>query len=164
MSFPGGSDGKVSACNAGDQSSIPGLGNLLEKEMATCSSILVWRIPRMEEHGRLQFMGSQRVRHDWVTSLHSDCEEMETGTPTELLHPWGASCLEWVLIAEAELRCITGSRVWANKSQTHCTEGRLPTWGFGVSDQQIACFLRSVNRLGVRRMCHVHGDISFISH
>ena len=41
----------------------------LEKEMKTCSSILAWRIPRMEESGRLQFMGSQRVRHNWVTSL-----------------------------------------------------------------------------------------------
>ena len=36
----------------------------LEKEMATCSSILAWRIPRTEEPGRLQSMGSQRVRHD----------------------------------------------------------------------------------------------------
>ena len=43
--------------------------DLLEKEMATHSSILAWRIPRMEEHGRLQSMGSQRVRHDWATSL-----------------------------------------------------------------------------------------------
>ena len=43
--------------------------DLLEKEMATHSSILAWRIPRMEEHGRLQSMGSQRVGHDWVTSL-----------------------------------------------------------------------------------------------
>ena len=42
----------------------------LEKGMATHSSILVWRIPRTEEPGRLQYsMGSQRVRHDWVTSL-----------------------------------------------------------------------------------------------
>ena len=41
----------------------------LEKEMATHSSILAWRIPRMEEHGRLQSMGSQRVGHDWATSL-----------------------------------------------------------------------------------------------
>ena len=38
--------------------------DLLEKEMATHSSILAWRIPRMEEHGRLQSMGSQRVGHD----------------------------------------------------------------------------------------------------
>ena len=38
--FPGGSDGKASACNAGDQGSIPGSGRPLEKEMATHSSIL----------------------------------------------------------------------------------------------------------------------------
>ena len=37
--------------------------------MATHSSILAWRIPRTEEPGRLQSMGSQRVGHDWVTSL-----------------------------------------------------------------------------------------------
>ena len=36
----------------------------LEKEMATHSSILAWGIPWMEEPGRLQSMGSQRVRHD----------------------------------------------------------------------------------------------------
>ena len=42
----------------------------LEKEMATHSSTLAWKIPWMEEHGRLQSMGSQRIGHDWVTSLH----------------------------------------------------------------------------------------------
>ena len=42
----------------------------LEKEMATHSSILAWRIPWMEEPGRLQSTGSQRVGHDWATSLH----------------------------------------------------------------------------------------------
>ena len=41
----------------------------LEKEMATHSSILAWRIPQMEEPAGLQSMGSQRVRHNWVTSL-----------------------------------------------------------------------------------------------
>ena len=35
-----------------------------EKAMATHSSTLAWRIPWMEEHGRLQSMGSLRVRHD----------------------------------------------------------------------------------------------------
>ena len=39
-------------------------GDLLEKEMATHSSILAWKIPWMEEPGRLQSMGSQRVGHD----------------------------------------------------------------------------------------------------
>ena len=37
---------------------------LLEKEMATHSSTLAWKIPWTEEPGRLQSMGSQRVRHD----------------------------------------------------------------------------------------------------
>ena len=36
----------------------------LEKAMATHSSILAWRIPWTKEPGRLQFMGSQRVKHD----------------------------------------------------------------------------------------------------
>ena len=39
----------------------------LEKEIATHSSILAWRIPWREEPGRLQSMGSQRVRHDLGT-------------------------------------------------------------------------------------------------
>ena len=43
----------------------------LEKEMATHSSSIAWKIPWMEEPGRLQSMGSQRVRHDWATSLSS---------------------------------------------------------------------------------------------
>ena len=41
----------------------------LEKEMATYSSILAWRIPWREESGGLQSMGWQRVGHDWATSL-----------------------------------------------------------------------------------------------
>ena len=41
-----------------------GWENPLEKDMATHSSILAWRIPRTEEPGRLQSMGLQRVGHD----------------------------------------------------------------------------------------------------
>ena len=41
-----------------------GQEDLLEKEMATHSSTLAWKIPWMEEPGRLQSMGSQRVGHD----------------------------------------------------------------------------------------------------
>ena len=41
----------------------------VRSQMATHSSILAWRTPWMEEPGRLQSMGSQRVRHDWATSL-----------------------------------------------------------------------------------------------
>ena len=39
----------------------------LEKEMATHSSILAWEIPRTEEPGGLQFMGSKRAGHDLMT-------------------------------------------------------------------------------------------------
>ena len=41
-----------------------GQEDALEKEMATHSSILAWKIPWVEEPGRLEFMGSQRVKHD----------------------------------------------------------------------------------------------------
>ena len=58
--FPGGSEVKAPACNAGDL----GWEDPLEKEMATHSSILAWRIPWTEELGGLQSTGSQRVRHD----------------------------------------------------------------------------------------------------
>ena len=54
---------KVSAYNEGRPSSV-GLEDPLEKEMATHSSTLAWKIPWMEELGRLQSMGLQRVRHD----------------------------------------------------------------------------------------------------
>ena len=46
-----------------------GREDLLEKEMATHSSTLAWKIPWMEEPGRLQSMGLQRVGHDGATSL-----------------------------------------------------------------------------------------------
>ena len=41
----------------------------LEKGKATHSSILAWRIPWTEEPGGLQFMGLQRLRHDWATNI-----------------------------------------------------------------------------------------------
>ena len=61
--FPGGSDGKASAYNAGDLGSIPGSGPL-EKEMATHSSTRAWRIAGTGEPGGLPSMGSHRVGHD----------------------------------------------------------------------------------------------------
>ena len=60
--------------------------HLLEKAMATHSSTLAWKIPRMEEPGRLQSMGSRRVWHDWATSLSHIGEG--NGNPLQ------CSCLE----------------------------------------------------------------------
>ena len=50
------------------QTQVRSLGweELLEKGMATHFSVLAWRIPWTEETGRLQFMGSQRVRHSHI--------------------------------------------------------------------------------------------------
>ena len=52
------------AGDIGKKGLIPGGEDPLEKEMTTHSNILAWRIPWAEEPGGLQFMGSQRVRHD----------------------------------------------------------------------------------------------------
>ena len=62
MSISGGSDGKESTCSAGALSL--GQEDPLEKGLAIHSSILAWGIPWTEEPGRLQSMGSQKVRHD----------------------------------------------------------------------------------------------------
>ena len=55
---------RKSACNAGYLVQSLGQEDPLEKEMATHCSTLAWKIPWTEEPGRLQSMGSRRVRHD----------------------------------------------------------------------------------------------------
>ena len=62
--FSGGSDSKVSACNAGDPGSIPGQEDPLKEEMATLSSSLAWRIPWTEEPGVGYSPWGHRVGHD----------------------------------------------------------------------------------------------------
>ena len=63
----GGASGKEPSCQCRrHETRVQSLGGEepLEEGMATHSSILAWRIPWAEEAGRLQSMGSQRVRHD----------------------------------------------------------------------------------------------------
>ena len=57
-----------------------GQEDLLEKEMATNSSILAWKIPWAEEPGVLESMESQRVGHDLVTEqqMDNECYELRT--------------------------------------------------------------------------------------
>ena len=62
--FPGGSDDKESACNAGDVGWIPELGRSLGEGHENHSSILAHEIPWAEEPGGLQSMGLQRVGRD----------------------------------------------------------------------------------------------------
>ena len=73
IGFPGGSDGKETACNVGDPSSIPGSGrsDSLEKKTATHSSILAYRIPCTEVPGQLQSMGHKESdMTDRLTHTH----------------------------------------------------------------------------------------------
>ena len=57
-----------------------GWEDLLEKEIVTHSSILAWKIPRTEEPGVLQYMGSQRIKYDLAAqnnNTHSPQEHIE---------------------------------------------------------------------------------------
>ena len=63
--------GKESTCQfRRSKVSSLNLEDLLEEEMETHSSTFTWKIPCIEEPGRLQSTESQRVGHDWATSLH----------------------------------------------------------------------------------------------
>ena len=66
----------------------------LEKEVATHSSILAWKIPWTEEPGGLRPMGLQRVGHDWATNTHA----LNLSGPVSLSVEWG--CTEMVLSPE----------------------------------------------------------------
>ena len=86
----------------------------LEKESATHSSTLAWKIPWTGEPGRLQFMGSQRVGHDWATSLHfSSWEKVGEGNGNPLQYSWLESPMDggawW-----AAVHGVAKSQTWLN--------------------------------------------------
>ena len=71
IGFPWLLSDKDSTCNAGDIEDVgplPGLGRSPGKGSGNPLGILAWRIPWTKEPGGLQFMGSQRVRHNWATN------------------------------------------------------------------------------------------------
>ena len=82
-----GVSGKESACNAGDEMQetwVQSLGLEDSLEEATCSIILTWKIPWIEEPDRLQSIVLQRVGHDWVHT--------HTYTYMNMMHP-----CNWIL-------------------------------------------------------------------
>ena len=93
LGFPGGSDGKESACSVGDLGSIPGLGRSPGGGHATYSSILAWRIPMDRGAWWATVHGSQRVRYDWATKHESpDLQAALRGFSSVLPDPWAALC------------------------------------------------------------------------
>ena len=93
--FPGGSGDKESTCNAGDTTRFLGWEDPLEKEMATHSSIVAWRLPQREEPGGLQSMGSQKIwTHLKQFSTHARvCQVLPAFHMCYLINPHGNSAL-----------------------------------------------------------------------
>ena len=79
MGFPGGSDGKESACNAGDPGSVPESGRSPGEGKAYPTPVF---LPWTEEPGGLQSMESQRVRLDCITDtfpyLQNECSGLQS--------------------------------------------------------------------------------------
>ena len=84
----------------------------LEKEMATHSSMLAWRIPWTEKPGRLQSTGSQRIGHDWATSPSPGANPVKARVAVT----WGK--LYWA-------RCIVEARTYDLKRQNIITKTRI---------------------------------------
>ena len=66
-------------------------GNALEKEMATHSSVLAWRIPGTGEPGGLSTLGSHRVGHDW-SDLAAAAAAMQMKCKKDLCSVWRGCC------------------------------------------------------------------------
>ena len=86
----------------------------LEKEMATHSSILAWRIPWTEEPGRIQSMGLQRAGHDWRTNIFTFNRLLQ--------HGWKhISYLtdSWFLLNQEFWGSLAGSSGWESLLRFH---------------------------------------------
>ena len=101
----------------------------LEKEMAIHSSTLVWKIPWTEEPGRLQSMGSQRVRHNWVTSLSFPFLYMWVGKGYE---EWNISC-EFLISVGTNIVSFGNFLCYTQLSRTPC-------FSYKISDTIIIAF------------------------
>ena len=95
----------------------------LEEGMATHSSILAWRIPWAEEPGRLQSMGSQRVRHDRATNTPTTIEDTDQDQPNR----------------------YTGGGLSGSKTQSSCA---LPLWNQPISPPDVFTARRVLGALG----------------
>ena len=93
-----------------------GLEDPLGEDMATHSSILTWRIPRTEEPGGLQSMGSQRVRHNWAMFTYFFIWPPHPSSPVRN-SPASNSLLRWP-IQSPSLGSITMEDSWLTLNST----------------------------------------------
>ena len=132
----------------------------LEKEMAPHSSTLAWKIPRMEEPSRLQSMGSQRVGHDWVTSLHSK-ETTVSGyavpkyiiiNPETILssQPWAGPGMDaWGISASI---CVSSFGLREPSSFQSLSSPSI-RWGMGINMSEIRGFWMKAFLRFKRHLC-----------
>ena len=98
LDFPGSSDDKESACNAGDLGSVSGLGRFPWRRAWQPTPVFLPGEPAWtEEPGRLQSMGSQRGRHDWMTNTFTFLvKDREGGIQESRWKSWcWGSCYRW---------------------------------------------------------------------
>ena len=104
----------------------------LEKEMATHSSILAWKIPWTVEPGRLQSMGLQRVRHDWATSLSLSLYSLERfmTNPDSILKSRDITMPTKVRLVKAMvfLVIMCGCQSWTIKKAEHWRIDAFELW------------------------------------
>ena len=97
----------------------------LEKEMATHSSILAWRIPGTEEPGGLPSMGSHRVRHDWCDLAAAAAVQSTPWNVAWVISDLGSSsdvlCIKYYMLLKKEISMDT-----SNFYVTICYTGTLP--------------------------------------
>ena len=112
--------------------------------LAPHSSTLAWKIPWTEEPGRLQFMGSLRVGHDWTTSLSLSCIGKGNGNPLQ------CSCLE---------NPRDGGALWAAVSGVSQSRTRLK-WLSSSSREAIfhTCLSFNVSYCSLQFSCSVVSD------
>ena len=129
----------------------------LEKEMAIHSRTIAWKIPWTEELGRLQSMGSQRVRHDWVTSLtHSMWPYGLYSPPGSSVHGiFQARILEQVAISYSRGSSQNRDQIYQTQLSTHNVmvfgSGALGRW----SDHEGRALINRISALKNRNLSSV---------
>ena len=101
-----------------------GEGDPLEEGMATGSSILAWKIPWVEEPGKLQSLGSQRVRHDFESERESCSVVSDSLWPHGLYNPWNSPVQN---TGVGSLSLLQGSSQPRDRTQVSCIAGRFFT-------------------------------------
>ena len=99
----------------------------LQKEMATHSSTLAWKIPWTEEPGRLQSMGSQRVGHDWETPLSLSLSSHTTNNGRIRIQPTDLSLSQY-----AKKNSLKNEKRNSSFAQLSLTASYVWTWSYLV--------------------------------